>query len=696
MTTQVSYDYDVLGNLRFRSDVGTLEYRDDGVRPHAVNSVTQTGSNVITENVYNPYGNYSYDANGNLTQNGQRSVDWTGFNKPKTMKKLVDDVVTKEIDYTYGSDFQRISKSIIDGMTTLYFGGGSMEHITENDQTYYKYYIPVGAATLEVKYEEQEIIDENNNVTGVEFNQVEKHYLFKDHLGSTDVIVDNDGNIVEHLSFNPWGERRKSDWNEATDEIVSRTNRGFTGHEMDDEIGLINMNARIYDPVIGRFLSPDGLIPSPTDLQSYNRYSYVRNNPLSFVDPTGFAREDHITYGSYKEHRRAQKDWSPKPDTSHIISFPGNSGHFNSKTGKFYQQNSRWVSPAEAGGGKGSGYWEPGVKEVTDPGQKKAIAVHLQVGSEIIQNYGGLSRGNSKETRNKYRGLAAAELAANGHTALYQDYLDRAYAADQIYKALKRKAKRKYGQIAAVTIVTAGVGKAFGAALGATGGGVATGAFSGALSGDPKAALIGAATGGAFGQFGINPETLISLDTVKAIGVHAAIGCASSAAGGGSCSKGAAAQVTSKLITVGFGNEHSVPKLVLTIAAGGLINGSEGAITSTLGYLFNHEGQASRDERIAHQRAHEGGYLYDGGDTSGAHILYAIEKGFAIATILHPAGGWYYTAGAFTAKWFRSGFKNAAVGTGVALGLGLEAHNLGFSHAMGMRFKGAATLLMPE
>ena len=289
VTTQVSYGYDVLGNLRFRSDVGTLEYGQNGYGPHAVTSVTQTGSNVIPENVYNPYGSYSYDANGNITGNGQRAVDWTGFNKPKIMEKLVDGVVTKKINFTYGSDFQRVSKTIVNGKTTLYFGGGLMEHISENDQTFYKYYIPAGSATLEVKYEQQDVVDENNTVTGAEFNQIEKHYLFKDNIGSTDVIVDDNGHIVERLSFNPWGERRNSDWNEATSEIVSRTNRGFTGHEMDDEIGLINMNARIYDPVIGWFLSPDALIPSPTDLQSYNRYSYVRNNPLSFTDPSGHA-----------------------------------------------------------------------------------------------------------------------------------------------------------------------------------------------------------------------------------------------------------------------------------------------------------------------------------------------------------------------------------------------------------------------
>lgn len=65
------------------------------------------------------------------------------------------------------------------------------------------------------------------------------------------------------------------------------TNRGFTDHEHLDGIGLIHMNGRVYDPVIGRFLSPDPWIQDPNNSQSFNRYSYVWNNPLRYTDPTG-------------------------------------------------------------------------------------------------------------------------------------------------------------------------------------------------------------------------------------------------------------------------------------------------------------------------------------------------------------------------------------------------------------------------
>src|SRR5262249_43231165 len=71
-------------------------------------------------------------------------------------------------------------------------------------------------------------------------------------------------------------------------DIGNTTRRGFTSHEHLDNIGLIHMNGRVYDPTIGRFLSADPFVPDPFDGQSFNRYSYVKNNPLSRIDADGF------------------------------------------------------------------------------------------------------------------------------------------------------------------------------------------------------------------------------------------------------------------------------------------------------------------------------------------------------------------------------------------------------------------------
>ncbi len=114
-------------------------------------------------------------------------------------------------------------------------------------------------------------------------------YCHRDHLGSVDVLTDSTGAVLERDSFDAWGFRRTTDWQSqrpiGSTSIVSR---GFTGHEQLDSLGLVNMNGRIYDPGIGRFVSADPFVQAPTQTQNYNRYSYVLNNPLSFTDPSGF------------------------------------------------------------------------------------------------------------------------------------------------------------------------------------------------------------------------------------------------------------------------------------------------------------------------------------------------------------------------------------------------------------------------
>ncbi|MDE0451529.1 MAG: colicin E5-related ribonuclease [Gammaproteobacteria bacterium] len=121
-------------------------------------------------------------------------------------------------------------------------------------------------------------------------------YVHRDHLGSVEAVTDQAGNELIVLAHDPYGERRKKDWTgQLTDtEIESllnaqgeRVSRGFTRHEHLDRTGLIHMNGRMYDPRLGRFLSPDPIVGDPTSSQSWNLYSYVRNNPLSYVDPTG-------------------------------------------------------------------------------------------------------------------------------------------------------------------------------------------------------------------------------------------------------------------------------------------------------------------------------------------------------------------------------------------------------------------------
>jgi len=102
-------------------------------------------------------------------------------------------------------------------------------------------------------------------------------------------LADADGLLTESYSYDAFGRRRNAqNWSYDNITTSSITDRGYTFHEHLDEFGLINMNGRVYDPLVGQLLSPDPFIQQPENSQSYNRYGYVFNNPLRFTDPSGY------------------------------------------------------------------------------------------------------------------------------------------------------------------------------------------------------------------------------------------------------------------------------------------------------------------------------------------------------------------------------------------------------------------------
>ncbi|MCG7564640.1 RHS repeat-associated core domain-containing protein, partial [Pseudoalteromonas sp. McH1-42] len=118
-------------------------------------------------------------------------------------------------------------------------------------------------------------------------------FMLDDHLGSTHVIADASGKKEQVMSFDVFGARRNattwardfSDQNKFTSKL---TLRGYTGHEQMDEVGLVHMGGRVYDPILGRFLQADPMVQAPHNIQNLNRYSYVVNNPLNKTDPSGY------------------------------------------------------------------------------------------------------------------------------------------------------------------------------------------------------------------------------------------------------------------------------------------------------------------------------------------------------------------------------------------------------------------------
>jgi RHS repeat-associated protein len=108
------------------------------------------------------------------------------------------------------------------------------------------------------------------------------YYYHGDHLGSSNVMTDRNGELVQHYEYTAFGKERFVDNSQA----FSVSHR-YTGQIFDDATGLYYYNARYYDPELARFIQADTVVASPSDPQTLNRYTYVRNNPLIYVDPSG-------------------------------------------------------------------------------------------------------------------------------------------------------------------------------------------------------------------------------------------------------------------------------------------------------------------------------------------------------------------------------------------------------------------------
>ncbi len=108
------------------------------------------------------------------------------------------------------------------------------------------------------------------------------YYYHSDHLGSSEIMTDREGDLVQHYGYYPFGDERYSDNGDA----FSVSNR-YTSQILDEDTGLYYYGARYYDAELGRFIQADPIVPGTQNSQAFNRYSYVLNNPLRFVDPTG-------------------------------------------------------------------------------------------------------------------------------------------------------------------------------------------------------------------------------------------------------------------------------------------------------------------------------------------------------------------------------------------------------------------------
>jgi RHS repeat-associated protein len=267
---------DNTGNITSRTEGGiTYPYTYDPVHKHAVISVG-TGVNQTA---------YAYDANGNMSSRGGKTIAWTSYNMPTVINGSGVSAA-----FQYGPDRQRKQQTATyagNGTTgtetTIYFAD-LFELETTPGQTHYKHNIDVPGGTR--------IIYDIQTVSGVKTT-----YLTADHLGSANLMLSSAGLVLANLSFSAYGSRRAANWagplsSSSADytTIASTTRRGYSDafHELLDNVGLTHMNGRVYDPVIGRFASPDPKPGAIENSQSWNSFGYVFNRPLLLTDPSGY------------------------------------------------------------------------------------------------------------------------------------------------------------------------------------------------------------------------------------------------------------------------------------------------------------------------------------------------------------------------------------------------------------------------
>jgi RHS repeat-associated protein len=204
------------------------------------------------------------------------------YNEMLMPKKINENEGQYELEIFYGNAPQRVKSTLKhDGQlqkTILYYGDYEIEKTINEPQRNLHYIIaPTGIAA---------IIEKKENL-----NYPIIYNTFTDYLGSLTHVVES-GTLVDEISYDAWGRKRNPANIEEYEEDMETPpthifSRGYTFHEHLHEFKLINMNARLYDPTLGRMLSPDNFVTDASNSQDYNSYSYARNNPLKFTDPTG-------------------------------------------------------------------------------------------------------------------------------------------------------------------------------------------------------------------------------------------------------------------------------------------------------------------------------------------------------------------------------------------------------------------------
>jgi RHS repeat-associated protein len=255
-----SYKYDTMGNI-VRVEV------NGKVTETAHYGTPQSAHAVASDSVL---GSFQYDTRGRQVGGMGRTTGYTNFDLPRSMTTSQGTTT-----FDYDASGLRVRKEGPDGTTvslaTLFerrqpAGGGAAQDV---------FYVKGAEATVaEVVFDES---------AGTQRTL----YLGGDSLGSVLVVFDDSGSMVESRYFDPWGNRIDAMGKSVPPMSGDPVALGFAGQRSDDDLGIVDMTGRIYDPVQRRFITADTVVPKPNYGQAYNRWIYVYDNPLGSTDPSG-------------------------------------------------------------------------------------------------------------------------------------------------------------------------------------------------------------------------------------------------------------------------------------------------------------------------------------------------------------------------------------------------------------------------
>ncbi|MFC3755342.1 RHS repeat-associated core domain-containing protein [Chryseobacterium tructae] len=263
------YTYDKRGRITSNTELGKYNYNETDYKLQSIDFNT-AGQNVSAQRGFASIAYNAFKAPININLPGKEDLRFE-YNILKTRYSMFSTISRKQKFYTsdFAVEFTKVSNK----------GGGTAEITT------YLTGDPYSANYIKKDY----------IMLGASIDSSENYFLHRDNLGSILAITKADGTAVEKRFFDAWGNLKalvNEDGEVTTDAVQLASgnlflDRGYTGHEHLWKTGLINMNARLYDPVLRKFLSPDNLVQDPFNTQSYDRFGYVYNNPLLYVDVDG-------------------------------------------------------------------------------------------------------------------------------------------------------------------------------------------------------------------------------------------------------------------------------------------------------------------------------------------------------------------------------------------------------------------------